>query len=135
MDDRQERTAARAGSKEIGLVARARQWTDRTALLDAGGAHTYGDLLQASEAVARGLLERLRARPGAEAAPDLRGAPRDLRGAPVPFLVPPDFSHVAVQWGIWRAGGMAVPLAVSHPPRELAYVLDDADPFLAVVHP
>jgi malonyl-CoA/methylmalonyl-CoA synthetase len=30
-------------------------------------------------------------------------------------------------WGIWRAGGIAVPLAVSHPPPELDYVLADAD--------
>jgi malonyl-CoA/methylmalonyl-CoA synthetase len=34
--------------------------------------------------------------------------------------------------GIWRAGGIAVPLAVSHPPAELAYVLDDTGAALAV---
>ena len=41
----------------------------------------------------------------------------DLAEARVAFLVPPGFDHVAVQWGIWRAGGIAVPLATSHPGR------------------
>ncbi len=40
-----------------------------------------------------------------------------------PIFIPPGFDHVAVQWGIWRAGGIAVPLAISHPPPELEYVL------------
>jgi len=31
-----------------------------------------------------------------------------------------------VQRGIWRAGGVAVPLAVSHPPAELDYVIRDS---------
>jgi len=42
---------------------------------------------------------------------------------------------VAIQWGIWRAGGIAVPLAVSHPPAELEYVIRDADAETVVVHP
>jgi malonyl-CoA/methylmalonyl-CoA synthetase len=42
---------------------------------------------------------------------------------------------VAIQWGVWRAGGIAVPLAVSHPPPELEYVIRDADAGLVVVHP
>jgi len=41
---------------------------------------------------------------------------------------------VAIQWGIWRAGGIAVPLAVSHPPAELEYVIRDADAETVVVH-
>lgn len=106
---------------EIGLVARAAANPDRTAILDPEGVRSYGDLLQDSERIARLLLARLEA--------------EDLDEAPVPFLVPPGYAWVAVQWGIWRAGGMAVPLAVSHPPRELAYVLDDAAPPLVVVHP
>src|SRR2546426_10859175 len=39
------------------------------------------------------------------------------------------------QWGIWRAGGVAVPLAVSHPPPELEYVIRDAEAEIVVVHP
>jgi malonyl-CoA/methylmalonyl-CoA synthetase len=45
----------------------------------------------------------------------------------VAYRIAPGFAHVAVQWGIWRAGGIGVPLAASHPPPELDYVLRDAD--------
>ena len=48
------------------------------------------------------------------------------------YLLPPGRRHVAVQWAIWRAGGIAVPLASSHPERELAHVLDDAGPGVAI---
>ena len=50
----------------------------------------------------------------------------DLDQARVAFFVQPGFEYVAVQRGIWRAGGVAVPLAVSHPPPELEYVIRDA---------
>ena len=33
---------------------------------------------------------------------------------------------MAGTWGTWLAGGVSVPLAVSHPPPELAYVIQDA---------
>lgn len=105
----------------IGLVTRAAAHPERTAILDRADHRSYGDLLRDSERIARLLLARL--------------GTADLDEAPVAFLVPPGYAWVAVQWGIWRAGGMAVPLAVSHPPRELAYVLDDAAPPLVVVHP
>jgi len=59
----------------------------------------------------------------------------DLAEARVAFLAPPGFHYVAIQWGIWRAGGIAVPLAVSHPPPELEYVLNDAEVETVVVHP
>ena len=38
----------------------------------------------------------------------LLGEAADLEGARVCFLVPPGFDYVAVQWGIWRAGGSEV---------------------------
>ena len=101
------------------IVGRAHGHGTRTAVVDAEGTFTYDDLLRASERVARTLL----------------GDRSDLAEGRVTFLVPPGFQYVAVQWGIWRAGGIAVPMAASHPPRELAYVLEDADPVAVVVHP
>jgi len=59
----------------------------------------------------------------------------ELAEARVAFLAPAGFAYVATQWGIWRAGGVAVPLAVSHPPPELEYVIRDADAEVVVVHP
>jgi len=101
------------------LFARAAQHADRIAVTDPLGAYSYRDLLQASEAVAAGLLA---------------GA-ADLAEARVAFLVPPGFDYVAVQWGIWRAGGIAVPLAVSHPRGELTYVVEDTAASVIVAHP
>jgi malonyl-CoA/methylmalonyl-CoA synthetase len=40
-----------------------------------------------------------------------------------------------VQRGIWRAGGVAVPLAVSHPPAELEYVIRDSGASVVVAGP
>ena len=55
-----------------------------------------------------------------------------LTEARVAFLVPPSFAYVAVSRGIWFAGGVAVPLAVSHPPAELEYVIRDSQASIVV---
>jgi malonyl-CoA/methylmalonyl-CoA synthetase len=59
----------------------------------------------------------------------------DLAEARIAFLVPPGFHHVAVQWGIWRAGGIAVPLGIAHPPPELDFVIRDAGAEAVVAAP
>jgi malonyl-CoA/methylmalonyl-CoA synthetase len=106
-------------ASDLSLVARARTHADRTAIVDAAGAHTYAELADASARVAAALL----------------AGGGDLGEARVCFLVPPSFEYAAVQWGVWRAGGIAVPLAVSHPPAELAYAIGDADAGIVVAHP
>jgi malonyl-CoA/methylmalonyl-CoA synthetase len=62
----------------------------------------------------------------ARVAAELAGEEGDLREARVAYLVPPSFAHVVISRGIWRAGGVAVPLAASHPPAELEYVIRDS---------
>lgn len=42
---------------------------------------------------------------------------------------------MALQWGIWRAGGIAVPLSLFHPRPELEYVIDDTAPAAVIAHP
>lgn len=108
-------------TSRIPLIARAEAAGNgaRTAIIDEGGPHSYDDLLDASEQAAGCLL-------------DGQG---DLDGARVAYLVPPSLAHVAVQWGIWRAGGVAVPLCILHPPAELAYVIGDSDAEIVVAHP
>lgn len=59
-------------------------------------------------------------------AEQLRAGRPDLDEARVAFLVEPGGAFVAVLWGIWEAGGVAVPLAVSHPPAEHRHVLTDS---------
>src|SRR6478735_9202045 len=89
---------------------------DRLAIVAADGVFSYLDLAATSASVADVLVE---------------GA-GDLADARVAFLVPPSFAFVAVQRGIWRAGGVAVPLAVSHPPAELDHVVRDSGASIVV---
>ena len=102
----------------ISLIQRASEHGNRPAVVDSDGPFTYDDLLRVSADVASALLA------GSD----------DLGEKRVAFLVPPGFDYAAIQWGIWRAGGLAVPLAMSHPPAELAHVLTDSDPTVVVAH-
>ena len=88
----------------------------RTALADDVAQWSYSELL--GEATA--WRERL--------------APAEA-GDRIAYLVAPGRHNVAVQLGIWARAGIAVPLAVSHPPRELEHVLDDARPRVVVIDP
>ena len=103
---------------ELPLVARARRHGDRPALVATEGTSTYHELLDASARVASHLLA---------------GDP-DLAEQRVALIAPAGFAYVAAQWGIWRAGGVVVPLATSHPPAELEYTIHDADVSAVVVH-
>jgi malonyl-CoA/methylmalonyl-CoA synthetase len=91
----------------------------RPAIVAADGTFTYEDLEHASARVASALLD---------------GAP-DLAEERVAFFVTPGFAHVAVRQGIWRAGGVAVPLAISHPPAELEHVIRDSAAEYVVAEP
>ena len=91
------------------LHVRAQRHGRRTAVVDSQGAFTYRDLLDASSRVATSLLA------GRE----------DLHEDRVAFLVTPGFQWVAVQWGIWRAGGVAVPLPLNATKPEVEYLIDD----------
>jgi malonyl-CoA/methylmalonyl-CoA synthetase len=95
----------------VPLIAQAQRHGRRTAVVDAEGASTYDDLLDASSRVAAALLA------GRE----------DLREERVSFLVTPGFPWVATQWGIWRAGGVAVPLPLNSTGPELEYLIDDTE--------
>jgi malonyl-CoA/methylmalonyl-CoA synthetase len=90
--------------------------SSRVAIIADGRAHSYDELDTASKRVAGALL----------------GDNDDLRQTRVAFLVAPGFGYAAIQRGIWRAGGVAVPLAVSHPAAELEYVVRDADASVVV---
>ena len=91
------------------LISQATAHDERLAIVDATGAYSYAELLDASARIASALLD----------------GRSDLAEARVAFMVPPGFEYVATQWGIWRAGGIAVPLAVMHPAAELAHAIDD----------
>jgi malonyl-CoA/methylmalonyl-CoA synthetase len=101
------------------LIARAERHGNRTAIEDQAGSHSYQSLLDASARGAGTLLD----------------SGSDLAEARVAFFVAPGFEYVATQWGIWRAGGVAVPLALSHPDAELEYVIRDSGATVLVADP
>jgi malonyl-CoA/methylmalonyl-CoA synthetase len=72
------------------------------------------------------------AQAAARVAAELAGGRGDLREERVAFLVPPSFAYVVISRGIWLAGGVAVPLAVSHPPAELEHVIRDSGASIVV---
>ena len=94
---------------QLPLVARADLNGGATAVIDSQGLFSYRDLLDASSRVATVLL----------------AGRKDLEEERVVFLLTPSFPWVAVQWGIWRAGGIAVPLPINSPRSELEYLIDD----------
>jgi malonyl-CoA/methylmalonyl-CoA synthetase len=93
----------------IQLFERAREHGSRTAVVSEGASYSYADLLRAAESVATRLLS----------------GSRDLQEARIAYLVPGSFEYVALQWGIWWAGGIAVPLSLSARNPELEHVLTD----------
>ena len=82
----------------------------RIAIRSKGQNYTYGQLLNISKGVGVKLLN---------------GA-KDLNGDRIAFLIPASFEYTYIQWGIWRAGGIAVPLCEKHPLLSIKYILDDS---------
>lgn len=80
------------------------------AIISQGQQFTFEELLNRSKAIAAGLL----------------GDSHDLHEARVAFMVSPGFDYVATLLGIWQAGGVAVPLCLTHPPASLQYTLTDS---------
>ena len=95
---------------ELEQVRRAQSFGARGAVTANRHDHSYDSLLSVSEAIAASLLDRS----------------GDLGEERVAFLIPASFEYAAVQWGIWRAGGVAVPLSLSAADPELEHVITDA---------
>jgi len=93
----------------IALIERASAFQERTAIKSNDQEYTYSQLLNVSEHVGIKLLN----------------GERDLNGARIAFLVSPGFDYASVQWGIWRAGGIAVPLYEKNPLSAIQYIIDD----------
>ncbi|GBE91906.1 acyl-CoA synthetase [Nostoc cycadae] len=101
------------------LITRAEKHNERTAIITDAGAFTYQDLLYFSSQIATSLLQNV----------------EDLSEQRVAFLIPAGFEYVATQWGIWRAGGVAVPLCIVHPRPELEYVIKNCGASMIIAHP
>ncbi|TMM56632.1 long-chain fatty acid--CoA ligase [Maribacter algarum] len=93
----------------INLIRNAESHLQRIAIKSEGNSYSYQELLDASENIALELLN----------------TNDDLREQRIAFLVQPGFIYTTIQWGIWRAGGIAVPLCVKHPYSSIKYVIED----------
>ena len=98
----------------IEIVERAALYADQPAIITPEGALAYSDLVEYSARVASAMLHHR----------------IDLDSARVAFLTSAGYHYVVAQWGIWRAGGIAVPLATSHPVPELERIIRDCSPEL-----
>jgi malonyl-CoA/methylmalonyl-CoA synthetase len=101
------------------LITHAHEHNQKIAIVATDGAFTYRDLLHTSSQIATNLLQDA----------------EDLQEQRVAFIIPPGFEYVATQWGIWRAGGIAVPLCISHPQPELEYVITNSGASIIIAHP
>ena len=100
----------------IQLISNASLFLNNMAIRSNGEAFTYEQLLSKSENIAHALLN----------------GKADLREERIAFLVDPSFDYTSMQWGIWRAGGIAVPLCTKHPTPSLKYVLEDTQASILV---
>ncbi|OQE76796.1 hypothetical protein PENNAL_c0064G02800 [Penicillium nalgiovense] len=102
----------------------ARQNPEKIAVIDTTKqqSFTFVQLLADAAALRKRILEQL-------------GLSGDLEERRIAFLVPNGYDYVATQWAVWAAGGVCVPLCISHPVKELLYTVGDSDPSLIIVHP
>ena len=98
------------------LVQNATENLENQAIISDGKSFSFSDLLASSQEFASLLLENT----------------DDLKETRVAFMVSPGFDYVSTQWGIWQAGGVAVPLCITYPLPSLQYVIDDTDAQIVV---
>ena len=96
--------------KHLPIIERAITHGDRLAVRSASQCHAYTDLVARSERTAASLLDR----------------DDDLSERRVAHLIPAGSDYIATQWGIWRAGGVAVPLSLAATEKELEYTVTDS---------
>jgi malonyl-CoA/methylmalonyl-CoA synthetase len=99
------------------FIQQAIKFSDNVAIVSEGKSFSYNVLLEASAQYASLLLVDK----------------SDLSEQHVCFMVNPGFDYVKTQWAIWRAGGVAVPLCLSHPLPSLQYVIEDTQASILVV--
>jgi malonyl-CoA/methylmalonyl-CoA synthetase len=98
------------------LIELAIHHDHRIAIRENTTSYTYAQLVHGSASVAGSLL----------------GESNDLNEARVAFLVPAGINYVRTLWGIWRAGGVAMPLSHSATELELEYALTDSESSIVV---
>ena len=100
-------------------IRQARQHMDSIAILAGDVSYRYRELVNAAENLSDVLLD----------------SQIDLAEARVAFMVTPGFDYVATLWSIWQAGGVAVPLCLTHPLPSLRYTVEDSKSTILIFSP
>lgn len=103
----------------IQIFQKSRSFGPKTAIISGENSYSYADLHAAADDFAHLLLEEQ----------------ADLAEGRVAFMVQPGFDYVRVQWGIWQAGGIVVPLCLSYPLPSLRYTIENSGASVIVVSP
>ena len=103
----------------INIFTNSRPYANKTAIISDGKSFSYSELHQSANEFAYTLLAEK----------------TDLSEARVAFMVQPGFDYVRVQWGIWQAGGIVVPLCLSYPIPSLRYTIENSGASILVVSP
>lgn len=96
-----------------------RQQSDRTALVEGHTSYTYSQVDQRINRFATGLLD----------------GKADLEEERIAFFLPASLDYVTTMHGVWRAGGIAVPLNVASAVAELDHYLSCASVTRMVTNP
>ena len=99
------------------IFLQANKYVNKNAIFCDGEQYTYQDLINASKHLSNIFLEKK----------------KDLCEERVAFMVHPGFDYVQTLWAIWQAGGIAVPLCITHPLPSLEYVLEDTDTSVLII--
>ena len=83
----------------LSILEQAEKFKDKAAIYSDGQSYTFQDLINKSGHLANIILQD----------------ENDLKEARVAFMVNPGFGYVQTLWAIWQAGGVAVPLCITHP--------------------
>ena len=86
-------------------------YKERIAIVSNNEQFTYGYLIERSNLIASFLLNNK----------------EDLMEEKIGLLLNPDINYICTLWGIWKAGGVAVPLSLSAKKDELKHYISDCN--------
>lgn len=93
------------------LLHRCPEFKDRCALVCGETQLSYDQLFKQAGEAAKGLLQ----------------GKTHLESERIGLAAEAGWEYVCLLWGIWRAGGVAVPISLAAGPGEIAYTLEDAE--------
>jgi malonyl-CoA/methylmalonyl-CoA synthetase len=96
---------------ELSLISRAQDHGDQIAIREGSAEFSYKQLIANSAALASQVLKNK----------------EDLKEERIAFLAPAGFDYAVMQWAIWRAGGVVIPLCLSAAEPELEYTISNSE--------